>query len=576
MSPVMQTTVADTASQTPPERVSSHQTEGLASWSQWEISKYPPELLSRIFSYLGCEDIARVRDTCKRFRAVVEACHYETFFYHQLPGTFRKHYPQSLSWQKQMIKNHLHPFTTVLPDKMSKCFKAEQEAAVVCFHTLREMMSTSGYQAVEVFSCPRPAGTLRVEFSLTSSNLLFYEWQISKVCLLGQDGAGSWSAQEVDQEKLPGFRPFAALNSRSRKTYFCLYSSDNITEYFSRDIFSNRWQLHCRDLHDEVNNYQFSSPGKYTAIIAANEAIESIRCFDDQGQWVPMPMAENAWVGDKVGHVRFSPSEQHLAIVSEDKIVILSLDDSQECWNLSGATTVGQLVHGTEEATKVWVEYANFSPSGDWLLARLCVKKSNSVQGSIVMFKPDSAGKWQYCQRIPTQYYELTFSLGGRYLVSWEEQKLCELWALQECGEWLLCSNSNHPGTLPLPGLGQTDLKQNIIQFSTCDNYLCAGSEDGLVSIWNRSKKGDWEIRGKKWCIGRVRLIKFSPSSVLALTIDCMSLHVWSRNEGGLWSVKETIPARGVYSAYFHPAAEHLIVFWNSERIWIWEIRKED
>ena len=575
MSPVIQTPVADTTSQTPPEQVCPHQTKEFASWSQWDVSNYPTELLSRIFSYLEREDIVRVRDTCKRFREVVETDHYETLFYHQLSGPFRKHYPQSLSWQKWVIKNHLHPFTAALPDKMSKCFDAEQEAAVVCFHTLRDIMSAPGYRAMEVFSCFLPTGNLHVEFSLTSSNLWFYEGKITKVWLVSQSRAGSWSEQQVDPMKLPCFRSAAVLGSRTDASFICFFSSDDITEYFTRSYERNRWQLDGRHLFNKENSYQFSKPGKYTAIVPNFETIESIRCFDDQGQWVPMPMAEDGWANNHIGQIQFSPSEQHLAIVSDkDKLVILSL--GQGSWNFSGSMTVDQLIHDTEGATEQWFGSIAFGPSGDWLLTELRVQKA-AIEYSFIMLRPDSEGKWQYFQRIPCEFRWLTFSLGGRYLTSWEGQKLCELWALQECGKWALCSSLTHHGTVSLPGLEQTGLKQNIIQFSSCDNYLCTSSEDGSVSIWSRSKEGVWENRSTKMRYdSRVSLVRFSPSSVLALMKDRSSIHIWRRNENGLWSTNGSILAKGVLSADFHPVAEHLIVFWNSRKIRIWEIRKED
>lgn len=575
MSPVTQTPVADTTSQTPRKRLSSHQTKEFASWSQWNVSNYPTELLSHIFSYLRYEDIARVRDTCKRFREVVEADYCETFFYHQLSGPFRKHYPQSLSWQKWVIKNHLHPFTAALPDKVSRLFDAEQEAAVVCFHTLRDIMSAPGYRIMEVFSCYRPTDRLQVEFSLTNSNLRFYD-TLPKVWQVSQNGAGSWSEQEVDPVKIPDFRPSAALGSRTDVSFFCFISSDNISEYFTREYDNDRWQLRGRHFGDEEISYQFSSPGKYTAIMPVFKMIESIRCFDDQGQWVPMPMEENAWVNNDIGQVQFSPSEQELAIVSErDKLVILSLD--QGSWNFSGLMTVDQLVHDAEGVTEQSFSSIAFGPSGDWLLTVPVVRKAASLEASHIMLRPDSAGKWQYFQKIPTQSHRLTFSLGGRYLTSWKGQKLCELWALQEGGKWGLCSNLNHHGRVSLPGLEQTKLKQNIIKFSSCDNYLCTSSEDGSVSIWCRGKDGVWKNRGtKKKCDGCVSLVRFSPSSVLALMKDQSSIHIWRRNESGLWSVISSILAKGVRGAYFHPVAEHLIVFWNSRKIRIWEIRKED
>ena len=118
-------------------------------------------------------------------------------------------------------------------------------------------------------------------------------------------------------------------------------------------------------------------------------------------------------------------------------------------------------------------------------------------------------------------------------------------------------------------------LKHVTIAFSGCDNYRCTRSGYGLVIIWERDKRGYWTPRGIKNCDGHVSLCNFSQSGVHALTVDGSSIFIWGRNEGGLWSVKETIAATDVCNAYFHPAAEHLIVFWNSEKLRIWEIRKK-
>ena len=69
---------------------------------------------------------------------------------------------------------------------------------------------------------------------------------------------------------------------------------------------------------------------------------------------------------------------------------------------------------------------------------------------------------------------------------------------------------------------------------------------------------------------------QFSQSGVHALTVGHSSIYIWRRSEDGCWFVKGTILAKGVRGAYFHPVAEHLIIFWDSEKLRIWEIRKED
>lgn len=573
MLPVMQKSITDVVDQMPHDRVSSDQTERYGSWFQWDVNKYPPELLSRIFSCLGCKDIAKVQVTCKCFRAVVETLHYETFFYTRLPEVFRKQYPQSLSWQKRMIKNHLHPFTTLLPDKMSRCFDAEQQAAILCFNTLRKMMFTSRYQAMEVFSCPRPSGRLQqVEFSLTSSDLLLYEHSITNVRLMGQSGTGSWSGKEVDQETHPGFRLSAVSSLRNDACFVSITSSDNIKETFARQSANARWESGSRFLQGAVNSYQFSLPGKYTAVTEQGR-LESIMCLDDQRQWVPMPIAENAKINTHVRVIRFSPSEQYLAIATENKLMILSLD-SQGCWNLSGTTILDNYLDCTEEISFSGVEYMEFSPSGDWLLAGILAYRGVFDFGSVIILKPDPAGEWHYFQTIAPRYQKLFFSPAGRYLVSWEGWELAAFCELDECGEWGAYRHLIRTGASALQGLRQ--LKHTTIAFSGCDNYRCTRSGYGLVIIWGRDKEGYWTPRGIENCDGQVSLCNFSRSGVHALAVDRSSIFIWGRNEGGLWSVKETIPATGVCDAYFHPAAEHLIVFWDSEKLRIWEIRKKN
>ena len=578
MSPVMQKTVSDVVDQMPHDQVFQDQTEGYASWFQWDVNKYPSELISRIVSCLGCKDIGNVRATCKSLKAVVETDHYETFFYTQFPKTFRKQYPQSLSWQKRMIKNHLHPFTSKLPNKMAWCFDADQQAAILCFNTLRNMMITSRYQALEVFSCPFPTSDTRiklqqVEFSLTSSDLLLYDVSSENVRLLGQSGAGSWSGREVDRETHPGFRQSAVSSVDCNERYMSIISSDNIRETFTRRSANAKWKSDNRSLNGVVNSYLYSVPGKYTAIITSGY-LECIMCFDDQGQWVPMPIAKNARINTRVSEIRFSPSEQQLAIGTEDKLIILS-PDSQGCWNLSGKTIKNNYVDYTEKDCFPKVDKLEFSPSGDCLLADVRGCKSVSTFALFIILRPDPAGEWHYFQSISYQGYRLFFSPTGRYLLGWEGQELVASYELQECGKWGSCRNLMCPEASASQELWP--LKKHItIAFSGCDNYRCTHSGRGLVVIWGWDKSGYWTPRGIKHCDGEVSLCNFSQSGVHALTVDRSSIFIWGRNEDGLWSVKETIPATDVRDAYFHPAAEHLIVFWNLKKLWIWEIRKEN
>ena len=73
--PTAQKAIAVTPGQAPFGRVPSHQTEARASWLQWDITRFPPELLSRIFGCLGCDATVQVKGTCRKFREVVQADH---------------------------------------------------------------------------------------------------------------------------------------------------------------------------------------------------------------------------------------------------------------------------------------------------------------------------------------------------------------------------------------------------------------------------------------------------------------------------------------------------------------------
>ena len=567
----MHKAITDNANQIPPERESSHQTERGTSWSRWDVNTFPPELLSHIFSGLECKDIVRVRGTCKRFRELVEVYRPEAFFYLRLPKALRKQYQQSLSWQKWLINNHLHPFTAVIPNKINRCLNAEQQAAMLCFETLRGMMSAPWYQSVEVFSCPTPDKYVQLEFSLTSSNLLFYEVSGSDLHLSGQNEAGSWSEQLVDPVTLSGVRLSAVLGLKNNECWMAISSSDNITETFTRESQGTAWTLNSRSSGEVVNDYRFSSPGKYSAIFFGEKGFDSIRCFDDQGQWVPMPIAKNAGIDDSVREVRFSPSEQHAAMIFANKLVILSLGD-QGCWNFSVEIPVDAFV--TVETENYWVSCVNFCSSGDWLLTSVNgLDSSGSKLSAVIMLRSDP--QWHYVQTISYDSKKLFFSSTGRYLVQWDVGQLHVLYELHESGKWLPCRHLP-PTTLPLRRLGQTGQEQYIIALSPCDNYQCTSTSRGLVIIWGRDKKGCWKPLGSKKFDCRVTLCQFSQSGVHALTVGHSSIYIWRRSEDGCWFVKGTILAKGVRGAYFHPVAEHLIIFWDSGKLRIWEIRKED
>ena len=68
------------------------------------------------------------------------------------------------------------------------------------------------------------------------------------------------------------------------------------------------------------------------------------------------------------------------------------------------------------------------------------------------------------------------------------------------------------------------------------------------------------------------RKASFSQSGANALTLGWQSIRIWGRDDVGLWAVKAVISATRVWDAYFHPMAEHLIIFRRSHDMRIWEI----
>ena len=166
MFPIAQKDIAATISQSSPDGESSQKTNSPATWSQMQITQLPREAISHIFDCLGCDDIAQVRNTCKLFREVVHQDHAETFFFSRLPERFRKVYQQSRSWQKRMILNNQHPFSTRLPTKEERCLNAEQHAALLCSHTLRKMMTTPRYLPEKLYSSACATNGLRMDCTM--------------------------------------------------------------------------------------------------------------------------------------------------------------------------------------------------------------------------------------------------------------------------------------------------------------------------------------------------------------------------------------------------------------------------
>ena len=564
MLPMAQKPLATSAGQVSPGRVTSQQTGAKTSWSQWNISRFPPELLSRIFGCLDYDAIVQVQGTCRRFREVVQAHHKEIIFYRQLPALFRKKYPQSRSWQKWLVENGQHPFTTGLPIKESQIFNAEQYVALLSFHTLRTMMFTSGYRAVEVFARTGSTVFLQVEFSLASSKMFLFNQLNGRLCLLGQNGPGSWSEQETGLKAYYGLALKTRFSFGTDERYLSAFTSTNLIEILKHDRDHSRLQLASLQWLGRSHTHRLSPSGKYAAIYSETEGIESIRCFDDQGQWVPMPVEMDDRIDSQIEWINFCPSDKHLAFVHRKKLVILSVD-SQGCWNFSGAITFDQ-----------HLGYYEFCPSGEWLLISFYERKPK-FQGSVEMIRLEPTGEWKLGQRIFSDYLMLTFSPDGKYLVSTENVKKYPLWQLLKSGKWAFYGDLVDLGVVALPAHGQTDLKQNtIIRFSSCDNYLLVSSWDGAVKIWGRDEHGRWVVRGRAQHDGVVKFVRFSESGVHALTVDPSLMYIWGLDHDGLWSVKEIIPAKGVKCATFHPVAEHLVVSLESDNVRIWELRTDD
>ena len=594
----------------PPGRESAQETDGAATWLQMKITEFPSELLCNIFRFLRFDDLARVHDTCRRFRQVV-ATHYpyargfflsrhitllpehilariffhleyedianlldtcRTFqhvlktdhpavsFYSRLSGPFRKQYQQSWPCQQRIVEEGRHPFASQQLKERSRYWNARQHASSLCFNTLGKMMYASGYLPVEVFARTCPGLSSRVYCSLNSCQLVRQTTLSGGAYMLGPDRAGLWSEHEIDLDD--SVFTLLSLQAPNRDGSCCANIDVNsAVEYLRQGHY--RWRLINQPRIKESDFHAISPSGKFVAIYNASEGIEGVMCLDDQGQCVLMPMADGVLINARIIGLRFSPSGKLLAIRYEEDLAILSLD-SRGCWNVSWTTSCDESL-----------SYIEFDPSERWLLMGVC-GRDPKAPGSVEIVGLNPAGSCISRQRIACINYGLTFSPGGNYLVSHREGKCSPiLWRLLRDKEWGFYGNLADPGAGPLP-VEQTDLVTEIMAFGPSDNYLLISCLGGKAKIWRQNDQGRWQVRGSQQHDGSVKSVQFSESGIHALTVDQSSIHIWGRDENGLWSVKGVIPDDNVISAHFHPTAEHLVVSINYEMIRIWEIRKDD
>ena len=583
-------------------QVSAH--DAPASWSQWHITGLPPEVLSHIFSFLDCDDIVRVNDTCQAFQKVVKRHHPQALLFSQFPQLFRKRFPQSMLWLKQMVKDGLHPFTRPFANER-QFLNAEQQAAASCFHTLGAMMSTPVYRPMEVITSNVGFQCIGIICARTNSNLSIYFQNADAVCLMAQNDAGVWSEQKIELNR-PHLQPPLSIarcfrgNFSPDGRYFSVLGFNDIQIYRHG---SGAWQLVNRQQLEMADRLQVSSSGKYLVVSGRSVGIESIRYFDEQECWNPMPLAIEC--NTRVEQVEFSSSEQHLLVRCAKKMEILSLDN-QGCWQSSWKTTLPRRIRrvyvqfsSSEQLIAIrykkkvtvlslnsrgcwntsWetllgqqIKYIKFCPSGSWLLMAYC--ETVVCPAFTEMVELNHAGKCISRQVISLQNLEFTFSPGGNYLFGKEKSEQYLLWGLLKSGRWASYGDLTDRGAPLWPGPGQAKPELETIAFSSCDNYLLTSTADGAVKIWEQVEQGHWMVRGSEQCDSVVYFVRFSQSGVHALAQCSQSIRIWGRDDSGLWSVKGTIPATGVMIVDFHPVAEHLVFLWCRSGIQVWEIRK--
>ena len=573
-----------------PERVPSHLTDDTALWSRRHISTLPDEVLSHIFNYLGCGDIAQANDTCQQFRRVVHALHREALLFSQLPVLMRKQHLQSQSLQKQMVQDGLHPFITEPSNRERDVSNAEQQAAVACFHLQRSMISTSRYRLTEVF-CERFSGFFNKYFYTPgSSTILYYYKYNTKLFLLGQDDSGSWSVQSLDlaiQDHRT--RILAGVSISSNKRYLSVFAYKKQIQIYQFD--GGSWQFNKLQQIRNGHLFVVSPSRKYLTVFTKTDSIESIRCFDETVRWKCMPMPRGNRKDLAVEAHEFSPSEQHIAIWYKKTLEILSVN-CRGGWNVSweaprnrNADAFGLQFSPSEKQVVICYEkkvvilsldsggswnvswespsnrkifYSEFCPSGNWLLI--------GFYCSVDIIRLDTAGKCTSQQQISSRKLSLTFSPGGKHVVSERSEEHYLLWRLLESGQWACY------GDLTGPGFGLTEI--HSMKFSSCDNYLFTSTWGGAVKIWGWDGQGSWMALVSEQ-YDEKRKVRLSKSGANALVVGWQSISIWGRDGNGLWVVKGSIPVSRALKlkVHFHPMAEHLIVVRSSFYIRIVDIR---
>ena len=542
---------------------SSKDTDVTVSWLHRDIDFFPDEALVNIFSFLAFEDIVQVQNTCRKFRSVVLANKLDghTYFFRQFSTLFRKQSRQGLLWLKSVIQRGSHPFITSLPGEgREDCFTAEQHSGICCYYAQRAMMSTPKYRPIKVFDKFCPVFDLRSRFC--TANLLLCQAGNDWVQVVIQDSTGSWSEQAID-----GFPPEDRWSRR--KISFSadgryLFTVVDRRTFEVRNYGHDRWQLTTTLQIEAANSLKVSPSGKYLAVFTS-DGIDSIRCFDDEGDWQSMPMAKDTRIDPDFEWHGFSPSEQHLVFRYKQKLVILS-QDSHCCWRISWQTN-----------SNTGIDYVHFCPSGSWLLF---AHEANGFDdpGSVEMIRLDPGGRCVPSQTISPRYHQLTFSPAGNYLISRDGVAPFVLWQLVESGQWEFYGELTGYAAPPERRMvfGPTDVERDTVTLSSCDHYRLTSSPNGLVKIWGKGGQGEWMVRGSQQHKNAVSLIRFSGSGVHAITVDQWAVHIWGRDKGGLWSVKGKIACNDVECAYFHPTADHLLVIHSGGHMQVWEIRRDD
>ena len=581
--------------------IASYQAGTSVLWSR-HISQLPREVLSHIFGCLDCDDIVHVNNTCQQFREVVQVYHRHALWFNRLPRQFRQQFPESRLWLKQMVKDGLHPFTTPLAGER-QFLNAEQQVAASCFHILGEMMSTPEYRPREVIASNVGSDFIGFLFARTSSDLSIYFSSVGGGLLLGQNDSGLWSEQTIEMNRthlrfpLSIARPYRVSFSPNGRYFSALGLND--IQIYKHD--NDKWQLINQQQVRTADRLQVSSSGKYLVVSGRSVGMESIRYFDEQECWHPMPLAVE--INACVEEVEFSPSEQHLLIKCKRKMAILSLD-SHGCWNLSWKSALHRgfgrvyvqfspseqllTISHKKKATVLslnsrgcwntsWetrsgqkIRYGKLCPSGCWFMVAYHATMAHG--GFTEMIKLNRSGEGISRQIISQQNLKLTFSPGGNYLFRQKKSEQYLLWGLVKSGQWAFYGDLTDCGAFG--GLGQVS-RLGTIAFSPCDNYLFTSTADGAVKIWEQDEQERWMVRGSEQCDFPVDGVQFSRSGVHALARGRQSIRIWGRDDSGLWSVKGSIPATDATLGYFHPVADHLILLWCNNSIQVWEIRRK-